>query len=433
MKKIFRSTTIGIVTGLVVFFIFSGIALASMRIEAEEMDLDGFYGIENRSGRSGGQIIKIDGGGNNASGTASTTFTGSSGSYKMHLSYCDEDDGSGRIEVRINGRLVKTFNLNNNVGWIWTEGIVSKGFRINTGDKIEIKGYRQAGEYARVDYIYIDSVSFSEQPNPMNSSNINLGNPINEYSKDEGWENTYCVQDNRICRPKPHYLQTYPGTRQMPQGYAGDYACTPTGFSIPGPIDGVPGDRCTSVQFATDNSGVYYVAEDSRLVLAPRLQLKGEVRTVEYYGAGSGASAYGKFKGKVSVRDLNNNNSLFKVDSLSVVTSQDGKLLGEHHCNNCSRAEVESELHAGISMILQLGDDELNESDGMNDSEIDEDVWGEDEDGWHFSFPIAVHVDLGDFNDQITGEFKAKFNGVSLDCRRSANASGARTCTDRLY
>lgn len=129
------------------------INFTGIRIETEEMDLGGLYKIEDRSEGSGGQIIKISGGGNGASGTAITTFTGSSGSYKIYLRYCDEDDGSGRIEVRINNNLIETFNLTNNTGWIWTPGVVATDVHINRGDTIEITGYRQGGEYARADYL----------------------------------------------------------------------------------------------------------------------------------------------------------------------------------------------------------------------------------------------------------------------------------------
>ena len=66
--------------------------MSTMRIEAEEMTLDG-YRLESKEIASAGQLIGLFGGESAETGTASFEFGGTEGYYQVVVSYFDETDG----------------------------------------------------------------------------------------------------------------------------------------------------------------------------------------------------------------------------------------------------------------------------------------------------------------------------------------------------
>lgn len=131
-------------------------------IEAEDMRLCN-YRVECRTGASDGANIVLT----SSSGTASTTFAGATGIYDMTISYMDESDGKGAIDVFVNGVRVQRIYLNQNDDGKGGAGSTFSDFTIQdlnlkAGDVITLKGYGNCGEYARIDKIKI----CNDEPEP---------------------------------------------------------------------------------------------------------------------------------------------------------------------------------------------------------------------------------------------------------------------------
>jgi hypothetical protein len=123
-------------------------------IEAETMHLNG-YRIETRDDASGGAGIKLS----SAVGYASTTFAGAAGSYDLSLSYIDESDGQGFIDVFVNGVFHHCISLDQDNGGNGVDGqsswstIVIQDLALSSGDTVTFKGRGNCSEFARIDKI----------------------------------------------------------------------------------------------------------------------------------------------------------------------------------------------------------------------------------------------------------------------------------------
>ncbi len=120
-------------------------------VEAEDLHLSG-YRIEHDDDASGGQLIKLSA----HEGVASTTFDGRDGDYALQLFYFDEDDGQGEIDVRINGDVIETISLDQDLDGdrATAENATSvtiTGLHLSQGDHIEFVGRRDDSEFARID------------------------------------------------------------------------------------------------------------------------------------------------------------------------------------------------------------------------------------------------------------------------------------------
>ncbi|SFR12830.1 SdrD B-like domain-containing protein [Poseidonocella sedimentorum] len=125
-------------------------------IEAEDMYLCGFKS-NCFDGASGGQVIK---GSTCYWSSAKTYFEGSEGTYDLKLTYLDEDDGQGKIKIFVNGEKVADFVLDADNGGDGSEpGVFSEyvveNVELSKGDKIEIWGLGDGGEYVRIDKLEI--------------------------------------------------------------------------------------------------------------------------------------------------------------------------------------------------------------------------------------------------------------------------------------
>ncbi|WP_242056558.1 MULTISPECIES: hypothetical protein [unclassified Nostoc] len=129
-----------------------------IRIEAEKMTRS-VYRLEASTFASGGSMISLAGGGETETGTATTSFNGTAGTYDVVVAYFDENDGVGNLAVKIKGNQVASWSLNENLGtnYVTNNNLVKRtvatGITLNSGDVIEIQGNDNSGEYARVDYI----------------------------------------------------------------------------------------------------------------------------------------------------------------------------------------------------------------------------------------------------------------------------------------
>ncbi|MGQ4650371.1 hypothetical protein [Lyngbya aestuarii] len=139
-----------------------------IRVEAEQMTLNN-YRIESADSASGGQLIGLLETPSNT-GTASTVFTGASGSYDIIIGYYDENDGKASLELLSDGVSIDNWTLNKNLD---SSGPSSKSFTKHTidgqsltqGETIAIQGTVNKEEYARVDYIeFVPVLGDSSQP-----------------------------------------------------------------------------------------------------------------------------------------------------------------------------------------------------------------------------------------------------------------------------
>ncbi len=131
---------------------------AKLTIEAEDLELRGFTD-EAMGNASGGEVIRLKSG----EGSASLNFGGASGTYTIDLAYIDENDGEGEIQVWVGGVHVRTVELTQNddgSGGYWSSisTIKLEDVQIDQGDQVVLKGFRDGGEYVR-----IDRLSFSVQ------------------------------------------------------------------------------------------------------------------------------------------------------------------------------------------------------------------------------------------------------------------------------
>ncbi len=129
-------------------------------LEVEDMSLAGLT-VETLAGvSSGDQHVRISDFGAPAgtTGTASSVFTGASGTYDVILAYFDENDGQSTIDITI-GDDSTSILLNQDLpgggasAATRTEATVLSGVTINNGDAITLTGILDPFEFARMDVL----------------------------------------------------------------------------------------------------------------------------------------------------------------------------------------------------------------------------------------------------------------------------------------
>ncbi|MEB3358756.1 MAG: hypothetical protein VKK04_18665 [Synechococcales bacterium] len=150
-------------------------------IEAESMALSG-YQVANRRQASNKQLITLHQSGQKE-GTATTRFTGATGTYDVVVTYFDENDGQGSLALRVGDR---TFNwqLDQNLGAAGVtnknrvERTVATQLTIRQDELLEIKGKADQGEWTRVDSLKFIPVADSPPPQgPVNPPSPPLPTP----------------------------------------------------------------------------------------------------------------------------------------------------------------------------------------------------------------------------------------------------------------
>lgn len=154
--------------------------LTPIRLEAENLTLTN-YRIESSSAASGGKMISFVGGNASETGTATAKFNGSAGIYNVVAGYYDENDGVGRLEVNIGGKLIDAWNLDQNLGsniastQTFVRRTIASGLALNSGDGIEIKGTENLLEHTRFDYLeFIASNQTDSTPPTASLSAANI-------------------------------------------------------------------------------------------------------------------------------------------------------------------------------------------------------------------------------------------------------------------
>ncbi|KJS44374.1 MAG: hypothetical protein VR70_01650, partial [Rhodospirillaceae bacterium BRH_c57] len=150
----------------------------TLRLEAETFTSLGGFRAESLGGiASNGAGIRLpfgaEGAAPNASATASTAFTGASGTYAISVRYFDEGDGQAGLSLAVNGAAQASWTLDAvGMGWTPDSGngrtYALSGVSLNTGDTITLTGTRDGEEYARVDYVEFipESAALPEDPPP---------------------------------------------------------------------------------------------------------------------------------------------------------------------------------------------------------------------------------------------------------------------------
>jgi hypothetical protein len=142
-----------------------------LKLEAENAQLMG-YRVENNSQASGGKVASLRNGIANATGTLGFNFSGTPGTYDLYVTYHDEGDGNSKIETRVGSTLINTTLLDQNSGT--SNLVINKkvgSVPLQPGQKIELKGFANGGEYARVDYIsLVPKTTSTPTPRPTPNS-----------------------------------------------------------------------------------------------------------------------------------------------------------------------------------------------------------------------------------------------------------------------
>ncbi|KST67690.1 carbohydrate-binding protein [Mastigocoleus testarum] len=147
-------------------------------IEAEDMQLSGGYRVEKVNAASGGEVISLLGGNNNDTGTAKFDFTGDTGTYDLKISYFDENDGVGQLKINQDGKQLKSFKLDKDLGSPLANEQTKtfmeiKDVSVSKGDVFQIQGIEQ-GSPKTAEHARVDKIEFI--PNSDNSNNGG-GNP----------------------------------------------------------------------------------------------------------------------------------------------------------------------------------------------------------------------------------------------------------------
>ncbi len=139
---------------------------APFRIEAESLTRVAGFTLASNVHASGGSMIQSNT--TTVEARATTTFTAQSGLYDVTIGYFDENDGVATMSLVVDGQVVDSWSWNQNLG----SGQVQPSTRathladdiaIETGDVVELRGFSNAGEPLRTDYlnfVYVDDLAF---------------------------------------------------------------------------------------------------------------------------------------------------------------------------------------------------------------------------------------------------------------------------------
>lgn len=150
-----------------------------IRVEAESMTLSKFR-IGSQSIASGGALIFSN---NKDIGTATTTFAGETGTYDIAIGYYDQNDGVAELAVGVNGNLIDSWKLDQDLGnpgissSNFVRRIVTTSLVLNTGSTISIRGIRSPDEPVFVDYIEFIPTDVP----PSNSSPLAVDDSYNAF------------------------------------------------------------------------------------------------------------------------------------------------------------------------------------------------------------------------------------------------------------
>jgi parallel beta-helix repeat protein len=137
---------------------FPAIAIGTTQVD--QLTLANFT-LVNLSAAQGG--VAVENRTKNVEATAKGTFTGVDGTYKLTLSYFDENDGASPMGIRINGVTVASWVADKQLGSTGSTAATLTSYELTVAlsrnDVIEIYGTRQGDELVRIDALAIAPTS----------------------------------------------------------------------------------------------------------------------------------------------------------------------------------------------------------------------------------------------------------------------------------
>lgn len=141
------------------------------RFEAEALSLSG-YRVESSAtaDASSDQYISTRHY-SGATGKASGTFTGESGTYRVEVGYYDENDGRSLATVTVDGqatsfRFDKDLGANRPTDDTHTTKVTHQSIKLEKGDSFSLFGKANGGEFARFDFVDFIRLDPATQPAP---------------------------------------------------------------------------------------------------------------------------------------------------------------------------------------------------------------------------------------------------------------------------
>lgn len=136
---------------------------STLRLEAENLELQGYQVETEGVGSSGSQQVSLKNTGY-TQGSLAGAFTGTAGAYQVLVGYYDENDGRSSATVTVGGQSTQfVFDQDLPSNWVAPEShttrTVMEQVNLNPGDRFEIAAQMDQSEFARFDYIEFIPVS----------------------------------------------------------------------------------------------------------------------------------------------------------------------------------------------------------------------------------------------------------------------------------
>ncbi|NLG84991.1 MAG: hypothetical protein GX493_10390 [Firmicutes bacterium] len=146
---------------------------SGISMEAENMALTN-YVVNDNSAASGGKLIKLSGYG--VTGTAAYSFSGTSGTYDIKVSYFDENDGACTFKLYVDGTVVDQWTADQNLGSANPDATTltrrtKAGVSIANGAEIKIEATQNSEEWGRVDKIEVTPSVWVKEAEAMTLTN----------------------------------------------------------------------------------------------------------------------------------------------------------------------------------------------------------------------------------------------------------------------
>ena len=148
---------------------FSPSQLPSLRIEAENMMLDG-YRLEAIEFASNQMVASFWGESKGERGSATVEFSGAAGEYDIVLGYFDEEGGGATLDPLLNQQSLGKVKLDQKLGSNrptvdnLVRRTVGERVSLQTSDRFTVVGQEDANEHARLDYVEFVRVDSLAQP-----------------------------------------------------------------------------------------------------------------------------------------------------------------------------------------------------------------------------------------------------------------------------
>ena len=148
---------------------FSPSQLPSLRIEAEDMVLDG-YRLEEVAFASNQVVASFWGESKGETGSATVEFSGAAGEYDIVLGYFDEEGGGATLDPLLNQQSLGKVKLDQKLGGNrpTADNLVRRTVRervsLQSGDRFTVVGQEDANEHARLDYVEFVRVEGANKP-----------------------------------------------------------------------------------------------------------------------------------------------------------------------------------------------------------------------------------------------------------------------------